>query len=347
MKSSLKIVFVIIASFVGAGFASGKEIYLFFFQYGIKGILGLIISSLVISNVIKKVLDICYTNEINSYAQLCGYIVDNNKRISKIFNDLVNIFLLLSFFIMIAGFASLMQQEFKINKIIGCIIILFINYIVSLKNVKGLIEISNYLVPIFVLFLGIIVLKNSNYLNIFFYINETDCQYIKESLFNNWLVKSIIYASYNCVILIPVVVLLSNRIKEKKCNLIISILIFIIILFLSVSIYSLLLVGNYKVYALEMPIIFIAKKYGQLYGYIYILLIGISIFTTATSSAISFLNNFVRENKKHKKWLIYMSILAIPVSLISFGKLVNFLYAILGIIGLLEICVIYFKSERG
>ena len=34
MKNIVKIVFVIIATLVGAGFASGKEIFSFFFSYG-------------------------------------------------------------------------------------------------------------------------------------------------------------------------------------------------------------------------------------------------------------------------------------------------------------------------
>ena len=34
MKNIIKIVFVIIGTLVGAGFASGKEIYSFFFIYG-------------------------------------------------------------------------------------------------------------------------------------------------------------------------------------------------------------------------------------------------------------------------------------------------------------------------
>ena len=34
-KDIMKIVFVIIGTMIGAGFASGQEIYLFFFSYGI------------------------------------------------------------------------------------------------------------------------------------------------------------------------------------------------------------------------------------------------------------------------------------------------------------------------
>ena len=34
MKETLKIVFVIIGTLIGAGFASGQEIYVFFYAYG-------------------------------------------------------------------------------------------------------------------------------------------------------------------------------------------------------------------------------------------------------------------------------------------------------------------------
>ena len=58
MKKILKIVFVIIGTLIGAGFASGQEIYSFFYVYGKKGIIGLILSALIMSIVIYKVLKI-------------------------------------------------------------------------------------------------------------------------------------------------------------------------------------------------------------------------------------------------------------------------------------------------
>ena len=43
-KDIMKIVFVIIGTMIGAGFASGQEMYLFFFSYGLNGIIGILIS---------------------------------------------------------------------------------------------------------------------------------------------------------------------------------------------------------------------------------------------------------------------------------------------------------------
>ena len=45
MKNILKICFVIIGTIIGAGFASGKEIYTFFNIYKVEGLIGLIISN--------------------------------------------------------------------------------------------------------------------------------------------------------------------------------------------------------------------------------------------------------------------------------------------------------------
>ena len=67
MKKILKAVFVIIGAVIGAGFASGQEIYIFFYQYGVNGILGIIISSLLLGFVTYKVLHICKEKKVTNY----------------------------------------------------------------------------------------------------------------------------------------------------------------------------------------------------------------------------------------------------------------------------------------
>ena len=48
MKEIISIVLVIIGALVGAGFASGQEIYSFFYLYGINGLFGIIIMCILI-----------------------------------------------------------------------------------------------------------------------------------------------------------------------------------------------------------------------------------------------------------------------------------------------------------
>ena len=66
MKNVLKVVFVIIGTLIGAGFASGQEVYLFFFSYGMKGLIGILISSIIIGVVIYSTFNILNKYKINN-----------------------------------------------------------------------------------------------------------------------------------------------------------------------------------------------------------------------------------------------------------------------------------------
>ena len=158
MKNIIKVVLVIIGTLVGAGFASGKEIYSFFFVYNIYGIIGIIISSIIIGLVVYRVFNICSKNNINTYHELCGFI--GRAKVSNFLNNIVNIFLLIAYFVMIAGFSSFLRQEFSINGVLASSIIVFLCYFIFLKNISGLIKISNYLMPILIFFIIYISCKN-------------------------------------------------------------------------------------------------------------------------------------------------------------------------------------------
>ena len=96
----LKIVFVIIGTLIGAGFASGQEIYIFFFSFGIKGLLGILISSIVIGITIHITLKLIKKNNVKDYKEFLDVLVKNEKT-KEIINIIVNVFMLASFYIMI------------------------------------------------------------------------------------------------------------------------------------------------------------------------------------------------------------------------------------------------------
>lgn len=346
MKNTIKIVFVIIATLVGAGFASGKEIFTFFFIYGKIGLLGILISSAIISFVIYKVFKICNANKIDTYQDFCDFIgnsdfinksklLRNNLTLANLLNNAVNIFLLITFYIMISGFSSLLKQEFCINQICGSMIIIILCYFAFMKNINGLINISNYLIPVLIFFIVYISLKNTNiiqnYNNIFNITNEAKPVYFQG------IIKSVLYACYNCIILIPVLIPLRKKIQNNRCVILISTITLILLMILSYAVYNLLLQGNTNIYSLEMPIIGVVKNYGEIYKSVYIVIIGISIFTSAISTGYGFLNNCSVNKSKYKRNARLMCITAIFLSQISFSAMVNLLYPVLGIIGILEV----------
>ena len=83
MKNVLKIVFVIIGTTIGAGFASGQEIYLFFNKYGFMGIIGMILSCIITGFIIYKVFKILNIKSVKSYSDFL-LILSTNKKLNKL-----------------------------------------------------------------------------------------------------------------------------------------------------------------------------------------------------------------------------------------------------------------------
>lgn len=132
MKNSLKVVLVIIGTLIGAGFASGKEVYIFFNQYGSLGVLGVVLSGIFISIVIYKVLKITKENEVQNYNNLITGI-SKSKNISKLLKNIISAFLLISFFVMVSGFASYFYEQLGINSVVMSIIMAILCFIHLIK----------------------------------------------------------------------------------------------------------------------------------------------------------------------------------------------------------------------
>ena len=118
MNNILKVVFVIIGTMIGAGFASGQEVYLFFFSHGLEGIIGIVISSTILAYVIYKTFVIVNKYQITTYKEFLNVLIPKSEKIKTISNIIINIFILITFFIMIAGFGAYFEQELGINSLI-------------------------------------------------------------------------------------------------------------------------------------------------------------------------------------------------------------------------------------
>lgn len=156
----LKVVFVIIGTLIGAGFASGQEIYTFFFSYGIKGIIGIVISSTIIGLTIYKTFKMIEKNNIKNYKEFLDFFIKNEK-IKELINSIINIFILVSFYVMIAGFGAYLEQEINLNNFIGSSILAILCIILFRTNINGIVKINEILIPI--LILVVLVIRNSKH----------------------------------------------------------------------------------------------------------------------------------------------------------------------------------------
>jgi len=324
MKNVLKIVFVIIGTTIGAGFASGQEIYLFFNKYGFMGIIGMILSCIITGFIIYKVFKILNIKSVKSYSDFL-LILSTNKKLNKLMQVIIQCFLLISFFVMIAGFSAYFNQEFKILIYIPAICISILCYITFRNNTKGIVSINTILIPFLCFFISYLGIKNINFIAS----NNNQINYC-----TGWLFSSVLYASYNSILLIPILIELNVYIKKQSQIKMCSILCSAILCVLGLALYFLLLRGNNYVQNLELPLIQITKEFGNIYSVIYGIVILIAIFTTAIASGYGFIKNV---NKNEKIWMIGICVISVLVAPVGFSNLVSLLYPIFGVLGLIQI----------
>lgn len=322
-----KIIFLLIGTFVGAGFASGREIFNFFTIYGLSGIVSIFIFSFLLFFLVLKCLNIKEKLNINNYNEFIVYLEKKYSLFNyQIFISIINIFLAASFYIMTSSLASLFSYQFNISKIITVLItIIFCFYILSKNNFTFIYKINSILMPVLISFIFLFSINNINLNNIeFFSSNEN----IFFSIF-----MGILYFSYNSLLLIPVV--FNIKITKNYSNLKISLL-FSFIIFILLLLFNFLLLTFYsEILNIDLPIVYLCGSKVKVFGFFIILS---AILTTLISSGYSFVNNLNKKNKKIK--LITFLLLSFVFSFFSLSALINFFYPLFGFFGLLQIFLI-------
>ncbi len=334
MEEVFSIVLVIIGALVGAGFTSGQEIYSFFYSYGSIGIIGIIITCCLISLMVHKSLKIIYSNKINSYDEFLNIFIKNEK-ITKAISVVINILLLVTFYIMVAGFGAYFEQEIGLKRIIGSSILVIMVTIVFFTSVKGVMKVSEYIVPLLIIF--IIIIGGTNLLTIN---SNAEVLCIKKG----WLLSCVIYCSYNIILLIPVLISIRKQITKKENIKYISILCGIFMIIMSLMLYVLLMRANVELASLEMPIVYVIRTFFKSFKTIYAFIILMSIFTTAISIGIGLLQNISNDRRRYTQSVIFMCITSLIVSNFGFSKLVNLMYPFFGYIGIIQLIYIINKK---
>ena len=329
-----KIIFVLIGTFVGAGFASGKEVFNFFTCYSYYGIISIFIFSILLFFLIYKCLNIKTKLKINNYNEFIFYLEKKYKFFNhKFFLILINIFLASSFYIRIAALSSLFNYQFNIAKFITIIWTIFICFFIFYKkNIKFIYAINSILMPILILFIIFLCFFNINLNNINLSQINTNYNFIYAFF------MGLLYFSYNSLLLIPITFDLKINDNKNNNNFKIA-FIYSIIIFLITFLINLLLLSFYNlIYNLELPILYISNSSIKIFSYLYFFIILSAIFTTMISSGYSFINNFSKNNFKIK--LIIFLLFSFIFCIFSFSSLINFFYPLFGLIGFIQIFLI-------
>lgn len=347
MKNNLSLIFQIAAVFigtvVGAGLASGQEINQFFTCYGHKSFIGIIICCFIYIAMGSIIIDLSLKYKLSSYDGLIALV--SPGILGHATNFLTTIFLIGGAATILAGSGALIHQYFGVSKWVGIILMILISIIALYRDTKGLIEVNSFIVPSLVT-----VITTLFILYIAFY-KDINVSYLKTIPVyrSNWMLSALIYGAFNVLCSSGVLVPLCLEVKRKK-HLVLGVIIGSIgLTFLAVIINFLLLLNVPYIYKYEIPLLYIANRFGKIIQILLLFIIWLEMFSTEVSNIYSVSKNLEELFRiSYKKCIIIIILIAIPISQVGFVTLINFLYpafALVSFIFMVQCLIFYFREK--
>lgn len=335
---------IFVGSIVGAGLSSGRELNQFFSIYGYKGFIGLLICAVLYVIVGKMIIHISIKHHVNSYNEFINLVCP--RAVAVFTNIVLTLFLLSSTSIIFAGSSAVVHEYFGIPKWVGLILMIAFSVFFLLKNTKGLFEVNSVIVPILItvmsaIFIGY-AMNNGGQLSLNYLVNLPVSK-------EKWAGSSIIYAGFNIISIIGIIVPLANEIKEPKILIKGVIWGTGILTIMSGYITFLMMVNPSYPLQYEIPILAIATKISSGLQIALLVVIWLEMFSSQISNIYS-LTRFLESKFKisYKKGIFICIVIAMPFSMIGFSKLVDFLYPLYGVLSLAFVgcCIVFYMKDR-
>ncbi|GAA0064134.1 YkvI family membrane protein [Clostridium sp. CTA-1] len=347
VKNKFSLIFqmgaVFIGTIVGAGLASGQEMTQFFTTYGYKSFIGLTICFFIYVIMGSIIIDISIKNNLTSYNSLISLV--SPGFLGKAIDLLTGLFLISSSAIILAGSGSLLNQYFGISKWVGICIMVISSLVILLRDTKGLIEINSFIVPsLMIVIITVFILYLAFSKNVSIAQIKSVPHYRK-----HWLVSTLIYSGFNILCCSGVLVPLSTEIKDKnilKSGLVVGSLGLTILSFI---INLLLLLNIPYIFKYEIPLLYIANRFGTIIQIMLLCIIWLEMFSTEVSNIFS-VGKTMEESLgiSYNKAVFIVILLAIPISQLGFVNLISVLYpsfAVVSFIFMIQ-CIIFYIKEK-
>ncbi len=198
MKQSFSLAFVLIGTLIGAGFATGQELYTFFARQGTGAGLRFAFScGLLLSGSAS-----CYFySKRKGISSLEGYLQELlGARLGKAGYLISLLFLLACFCVTASGAGTLFRDSFQLPYGLGVFVILLVSAATLLYGIKGVIAVNCLLTP--VILLSVLLLSGSLLLQ------NAEGAFASFSLSRGeaGMLPALLYAGYNLLSLLPIVI---------------------------------------------------------------------------------------------------------------------------------------------
>ncbi len=323
----LNVALMFVGAIMGAGFASGREIWQFFGVFGRQGRIGILLIAVlfvVLGMMTAYLARILGSNDMGRIIAPGG-----NPKIENLVSWFMAIMLFTVLINMTAAGGALLHQNFGISRLVGGVLIGVLVIVTVLGEFERISKVFRYIMP--VLFAAVIlisVLAVTANLGA-----SAQREPIKPSpIAGNWVLAACLYISYNILAMIPIVATSSVNAKSEKSAMLGSGLGGIFLGVLAFTIVLALQKDMQFAQAMDMPMLAYAGRISKGAGIIYSVLLFAAIYASATSNFYGFTTKLRTDEKKSRK-VILSACLAFLLGLVGFKNVVAYMFPIEGYLG--------------
>ncbi|ONI44748.1 transporter [Candidatus Epulonipiscium fishelsonii] len=340
---SLQIGLVFVGSIVGAGLSSGRELTQFFAIYGYKSFIGVVLCGLMYIWVCKMIVELSIKYHIQSYKEFIDLVCP--RPIAVFTNVFLTLFLLSSTSIILAGSGSVVNQFFGIPTWIGIVIMIVVSIIFLMRETQGIYEVNNITVPILIFIMSSIFISY-----VMQYPEQLNLNYLQslEVEKTNWLWSSLVYAGFNIISIVGIIVPLATEIKNEKIILKGVAIGSLILTIVSGYIIFLMMVNPTYVKEFDIPILAVAYQVAPYLQVALLLMVWLEMFSSQISNVYSLTKALQSKiDIKYENAVVLSIVVALPLSAFGFKTLVDILYPVYGMLSLVFlICLISYYRIR-
>jgi len=320
MNSGFKWMFLILGTIIGAGYASGRELWQFF---GFESGLAIVIFTVIFIIAVYVIMKISYEVQSDHFFPILERLV--GKKLSYVYDFLIVLYLFTTTIVMIAGGGATLEA-FSIPYWAGITIFAVLLVLLFVGSSNGIIKLNSIIIPmlVFGLFYALLSFNISHHHSWVLDLNE---QY-------NW-PAAFTFTALNILPLIAVLSAIGKEIKSLKEAKVASIGSGVILGTISfVYNETLIQMADYLT-EYEIPLFAVLK--GSPFGFFLFMsvMLWLAIYTTAVSGIFGLASRF-KQLLKVPFWLIALILVLamLPFTRFGFANLVGILYPLYGLINL-------------
>lgn len=318
--NGLKWMFLIVGTMIGAGYASGRELWEFF---GVESGLAIILFTILFTICTIVIMTIGYTQRSKHYLPILEKLM--GKRLSRLYDVMILFYLFSMTVIMLAGGGATLEV-IHLPYWIGVIFISVLVVLLFFWGTKGITSMNAFIIPILIICLVGVLLAFQSLHHFPIQFNLTEQR--------NW-PAALTFTALNILPLIAVLAAIGSEIKARGEIMIASIGSGLILGGTSYLYNESLLQVAGEIMLYEIPLFAILEHYPYFMVLIMSTLLWFAIYTTAAAGMLGLISR-LGERVNGPTWLVafLLVIIMIPLTTFGFSTLVSVLYPLYGVLNL-------------